>query len=73
MASTRLQALFGPVTGLVQLAGTLLVFGLAVWEVGNGRITIGAYSRLSPISTDDVSDPGGRRAGQFNILGERQR
>jgi len=41
MASTRLQALFGPVTGLVQLTGTLLVFGLAVWEVGNGRITIG--------------------------------
>lgn len=41
MASTRIQALFVPLTGLIQLAGTLAVFGLAVWEISHGRITIG--------------------------------
>ena len=41
MIATRLQALFGPLTDLLEVIGVLLVIGLAVWELGNHRITIG--------------------------------
>jgi ATP-binding cassette subfamily B protein len=41
MAAIRLQALFGPLAGLVQLVGTLLVFGVAAWEISHDHITIG--------------------------------
>jgi ATP-binding cassette subfamily B protein/subfamily B ATP-binding cassette protein MsbA len=41
MAATRLQALFGPLTDLLEVVGVLLVIGLAVWELASGRITIG--------------------------------
>jgi ATP-binding cassette subfamily B protein/subfamily B ATP-binding cassette protein MsbA len=41
MAATRLQALFGPLTDLLEVVGVLLVIGLAVWELANGRISIG--------------------------------
>lgn len=41
MTATRLQALFGPLTDLLEVAGVLLVIGLAVWELSNGRISIG--------------------------------
>ncbi|MDQ2709314.1 MAG: ATP-binding cassette domain-containing protein [Actinomycetota bacterium] len=41
MAATRLQAVFGPLTDLLEVVGVLLVIGLAVWELTNGRISIG--------------------------------
>lgn len=41
MAATRLQALFGPLTDLLEVAGVLLVIGLAVWELAHGRLSIG--------------------------------
>ena len=41
MVATRLQALFGPLTELLEVVGVLLVIGLAVWELANQRITIG--------------------------------
>jgi len=41
MLATRLQALFRPLTDLLEVFGVLLVIGLAVWELTNQRITIG--------------------------------
>jgi ATP-binding cassette, subfamily B, bacterial len=41
MAATRLQALFAPLTDLIEVIGVLLVIGLAIWELAAGRITIG--------------------------------
>jgi ATP-binding cassette, subfamily B, bacterial len=41
MTATRLQALFGPLTELLQVVGVLLVIGLAVWELTNNAITLG--------------------------------
>ncbi|MBO0876554.1 MAG: ATP-binding cassette domain-containing protein [Pseudonocardia sp.] len=41
MIATRLQALFRPLTDLLEVVGVLLVVGLAVWELAGGRITIG--------------------------------
>jgi ABC-type multidrug transport system fused ATPase/permease subunit len=41
MVATRLQALFTPLTDLLEVVGVLLVMGLAVWELANNRITIG--------------------------------
>lgn len=41
MAATRLQALFGPLTDLLEVVGVLSVIGLAVWELSKGRISIG--------------------------------
>ena len=40
MIATRLQALFGPLTDLLEVVGVLLEIGLAVWELANQRITI---------------------------------
>jgi ATP-binding cassette, subfamily B, bacterial len=41
MTATRLQALFGPLTDLIEVVGVLLVMGLAVWELTNNNITLG--------------------------------
>ena len=41
MAATRLQALFAPLTDLLEVIAVLLVIGLAVWELTHGRISIG--------------------------------
>jgi ATP-binding cassette subfamily B protein len=41
MVAVRLEALFGPLSSLVEVVGVLLVMGFAVWELANGRITLG--------------------------------
>jgi ATP-binding cassette, subfamily B, bacterial len=41
MVAIRLEALFGPLSELVELVGVLAVMGFAVWELANGRITLG--------------------------------
>jgi ATP-binding cassette subfamily B protein len=41
MTATRLQALFGPLTELLEVVGVLLVMGLAVWELAHHNITLG--------------------------------
>ena len=41
MTSTRLQALFAPLSDIVQVVGMLAVLGFAVFELASGRITIG--------------------------------
>ena len=41
MVAIRLEALFGPLSDLVELIGVLAVMGFAVYELANGRITLG--------------------------------
>src|SRR6201991_5039752 len=41
MRATRLQALFSPLTDLLEVVGVLLVVGFAVWELSNNNITLG--------------------------------
>jgi len=41
MAATRLSALFSPLIGLVELAGVLLVVVLGLYELSNGRLSVG--------------------------------
>jgi ABC-type multidrug transport system fused ATPase/permease subunit len=41
MASTRIRALYTPVTDALTLAGTLLVVALGTWEVSRGRLSVG--------------------------------
>jgi len=41
MRATRLQALFSPLTDLLEVVGVLLVVGFAVWELANNNITLG--------------------------------
>jgi ATP-binding cassette subfamily B protein len=41
MIATRLEALFGPLSNVVEVVGVLLVMGFAVWELANGRVTLG--------------------------------
>ncbi len=41
MASTRIRALFTPLTGLIELVGALVVIGLGTWELSRGHITLG--------------------------------
>jgi ABC-type multidrug transport system fused ATPase/permease subunit len=41
MSATRLQAVFGPLTDVIETIGVLLVIGLAIWELAAGRISIG--------------------------------
>jgi ATP-binding cassette, subfamily B, bacterial len=41
MVAIRLEALFGPLSNVVEVVGVLLVMGLAVWELANGRVTLG--------------------------------
>ncbi|WP_211174161.1 ABC transporter ATP-binding protein [Pseudonocardia xinjiangensis] len=41
MRATRLQAMFSPLTNLLEVVGVLLVVGFAVWELANNNITLG--------------------------------
>jgi ATP-binding cassette, subfamily B, bacterial len=41
MVAIRLEALFGPLSDLVELIGVLAVMGFAVYELANGQITLG--------------------------------
>lgn len=41
MASAKVGALFTPVIDILQLAGVLIVIAAGVWELSNGRLTIG--------------------------------
>ncbi|MET0817939.1 MAG: ABC transporter ATP-binding protein, partial [Solirubrobacteraceae bacterium] len=41
MVAIRLEALFGPLSDLVELIGVLAVMGFAIYELANGRITLG--------------------------------
>ncbi len=41
MASTRIRALFTPLTGLIELLGALIVIGLGTWELSKGNISLG--------------------------------
>jgi ATP-binding cassette subfamily B protein/subfamily B ATP-binding cassette protein MsbA len=41
MVAIRLEALFGPLSNVVEVVGVLLVMGFAVWELANGRVTLG--------------------------------
>jgi ABC-type multidrug transport system fused ATPase/permease subunit len=41
MAATRLRAMFQPLTELLEIIGVVLVMGLGVWELQQGRITLG--------------------------------
>lgn len=41
MASTRISGLFGPLVGLIELVGGLLVLALGVWALSSGDLTLG--------------------------------
>jgi ABC-type multidrug transport system fused ATPase/permease subunit len=41
MAATRLEALFEPLTDVLEVIGILAVIGLAVWEVAHHRLSVG--------------------------------
>jgi ATP-binding cassette, subfamily B, bacterial len=41
MAATRFRGLFTPVLGLIEFVGAVLVLGLGVWELSQGRLTLG--------------------------------
>jgi ATP-binding cassette subfamily B protein len=41
MAATRLEALFRPLTELLEITGVIVVMGLGVWELQHDRITLG--------------------------------
>jgi ATP-binding cassette, subfamily B, bacterial len=41
MAATRLEALFRPLTELLEIIGVVLVMGLGVWELQHDQITLG--------------------------------
>lgn len=41
MLAVRLEALFGPLSSLLETIGVLMVMGLAVWELTQARITLG--------------------------------
>jgi len=41
MVAIRLEALFGPLSDLVELIGVLAVMGFAIYELASGRITLG--------------------------------
>ena len=41
MVATRLKAMFSPLTGLLEMAGVLLVIGLGVWQLASGAMTLG--------------------------------
>lgn len=41
MAANRLSALFTPLNNVIELAGVLAVVGTGVWELSQGRLTIG--------------------------------
>lgn len=41
MVATRLRALFQPLTEMLEVIGVMLVMGIGVWELQQGRITLG--------------------------------
>lgn len=41
MRETRLSALFGPMTGLVEVIGVVMVMGIGVWALQHDRISLG--------------------------------
>lgn len=41
MVASRLSALFSPLVNVIELAGVLVVVGAGVWELSQGRLTIG--------------------------------
>jgi ATP-binding cassette subfamily B protein len=41
LAATRIAALFGPLVGLIELLGGMLVIGLGVWALSSGELTLG--------------------------------
>jgi ATP-binding cassette, subfamily B, bacterial len=41
MAASRLSALFSPLGNMIELAGVFAVVGAGVWELSQGRLTIG--------------------------------
>jgi ATP-binding cassette subfamily B protein len=41
MAATRLRAVFGPLTELLEVAGVVLVMGVGVWALQHDQITLG--------------------------------
>ena len=41
MAGTRLNSLFSPLVDLIELAGVIVVVGVGVYELSQGRLTIG--------------------------------
>ncbi|HET9256965.1 MAG TPA: ABC transporter ATP-binding protein, partial [Pseudonocardiaceae bacterium] len=41
LAATRLRAVFSPLTGLLEVAGVMVIIGLGVWELTSNRITLG--------------------------------
>jgi ATP-binding cassette, subfamily B, bacterial len=41
LAATRIAALFGPLVGLIELLGGMLVIGFGVWALSSGDLTLG--------------------------------
>lgn len=41
LAAARLRGLFGPVAGLLEVTGVLVIIGAGVWQLSAGRITLG--------------------------------
>ena len=41
LAATRITGLFGPLVGLIELLGGMLVIGLGVWALTTGELTLG--------------------------------
>jgi ATP-binding cassette subfamily B protein len=41
MASVRIRALFTPLVGVIELMGMLVVFGLGIWMMSKGRLSLG--------------------------------
>jgi ABC-type multidrug transport system fused ATPase/permease subunit len=41
LAATRISGLFGPLVGLIELLGGMLVIGLGVWALTAGELTLG--------------------------------
>jgi ABC-type multidrug transport system fused ATPase/permease subunit len=41
LAATRISGLFGPIVGLIELLGGMLVIGFGVWALSAGELTLG--------------------------------
>jgi ABC-type multidrug transport system fused ATPase/permease subunit len=41
LAATRISGLFGPLVGLIELLGGMLVIGFGVWALSSGELTLG--------------------------------
>jgi ABC-type multidrug transport system fused ATPase/permease subunit len=42
LASTKVNALFGPLVNLIELVGAMIVVGAGVWALSSGRLTLGS-------------------------------